>query len=84
MRRHHHPRHREPLLDLLRQTAPRNAGRMTATLTATVQQDYQRPAPISGSPAGNPQHIVQARARGEDDPLTLQVDLATGSDASAA
>src|SRR5260370_13515332 len=84
MRRHHHPRHREPLLDLLRQTAPRSAGRMTATLTATVQVDDHRPASIFGSLAGNPQEIAQARAPGVHDPLTFQLDFATGSDASAA
>lgn len=83
MRRHHHPRHREPSLDLVRQTAPRGAGGMTAAFTPAVQVDDHRPAPVSGSLAGNPQDIVQAWPRGVHDPLTFQLDFATGN-ASAA
>jgi len=83
MRRHHHPRHREPSLDLVRQTAPRGTGGMTAAFAAAVQVDDHRPAPVSGSLVGNPQDIVQARPRGVHDPLTFQLDFATGNAGAA-
>lgn len=62
---------------------PRSAGGMTATFTAAVQVDDDWPALILGCLLGKPQDVVQARPLGVHEPLTFQLDFATG-DASAA